>query len=92
GHDLADGDEADDMVFGDNGFLARRVIEPQFPTATDYAGVINITSGRFQALCGTLLYSRTDLPNACGGTVTADNSGQLLTNGVWQSYRDPDSP
>ena len=94
GNDMADGDEADDMVFGDNAFLLRRVDEPQFPAATDYAGPIDITSGRFQALCGTLMYSRTDRPNVCsfGNPVGSDTSGLLLVNGVWQSYRDPDSP
>ena len=94
GHDLADGDEADDMVFGDNAFLLRRVAEAEFPLATNYAGPVNTTSGRFQALCGTLLYSRTDRANAClfGNPVGADTSGLLLVNGTWQSYRDPDSP
>ena len=92
GHDMADGDEADDMVFGDNAFLVRRVVEAQFPAATAYAGPVDTTSGRFQALCGTLLYSRTDRPNACGGVVGSDTSGALLVNGVWQPYRDPDSP
>ncbi len=91
GHDMADGDEADDMLFGDNAFLLRRVVEPAFPLVTDYAGPTNTTSGRFQALCGTLLYSRTDRINACGGDpVGQDNSGLLLVNGVWQNYRDPD--
>ncbi|HZI44291.1 MAG TPA: calcium-binding protein, partial [Ilumatobacter sp.] len=94
GHDLADGDAQDDMVFGDNAFLDRtdRIVEGDFPTETDYDGVTNITSGRFQTLCGDLMYSRTDRPNACGNIVTADNSGQLLVNGVWRNYRDPDSP
>jgi len=93
GHDLADGDEADDSLYGDNAFLTRRVVEPAFPTTTDYAGPFDITSPRYQALCGTLLYSRTDLPNTCsfGNPVGSDNSGQLLVNGVWQNYRDPDS-
>ena len=70
------------------------VAEATFPTATDYTGAINTTSGRFQTLCGTLLYSRTDRTNACGfgNPVTQDNSGLLLVNGVWQTYRDPDSP
>ena len=77
GHDLADGDEQDDLLFGDNAFLVRRIGDT--------------TSGRFQALCGTLLYSRTDLPNACGGAVGQDTSGVLLVNGVPQSFRDPDS-
>src|SRR6266542_2555916 len=91
GHDLADGDEADDMVFGDNSFLTRRVVEPEFPTVTNYDGPPNATSGRFQALCGTLLYSRSDR-TACGITGDENTSGLLLVNGVWQPYRDPDSP
>src|SRR4029453_11161186 len=43
-------------------------------------------------LCGDLLYSRTDRSNACGGIVTADNSGQLLVDGGAKNFRDPDSP
>ena len=91
---MADGDEADDIVFGDNAFLLRRVVEAALPAVTDYAGIVDTTSGRFQTLCGTLLYSRTDRPNACafGNPVGSDNSGQLLVNGVWRPYRDPDSP
>lgn len=95
GHDMADGDEHDDMLFGDNIFLTRRVIEAPFPAATDYTGPINITSGRFQTLCGDFLYSRTDLPAGgmgCAGAFGGDNSGQLLVDGVWRNYRDPDSP
>jgi Ca2+-binding RTX toxin-like protein len=94
GHDLADGDEADDIVFGDNAFLLRRVGEAEFPTSTDYAGPFDTTSPRFQALCGTLLYSRSDRPDACNGGTPAgsDTSGMLLVNGVWLPYRDPDSP
>ena len=64
GDDMVDGDEQDDMVFGDNIFLLRRVVEPTFPITSDYAGVTDTTSLRFQTLCGDLLYSRTDRPNA----------------------------
>jgi Ca2+-binding RTX toxin-like protein len=98
GHDMADGDEQDDLIFGDNVFLTRRVIgEPEFPANTDWTGIVDITSGRFQALCGDLLYSRTDRVDSggddeCGNAVNADNSGVLLTDGVWQDFRDPDSP
>ncbi len=92
GHDMLDGDEQDDMVFGDNIFLARRVVEALFPPATDYTGATDITSGRFQTLCGSLMYSRTDRPAACGGPVTADNSGLLLVDGTPRNFRDPDSP
>jgi hypothetical protein len=96
GHDMLDGDEHDDLLFGDNVFLTRRVIgEAQFPTATDWTGTTDITSGRFQTLCGVHLYARTDLTAAgmgCAGTFGGDNSGKLLVNGVWRDYRDPDSP
>ncbi len=66
--------------------------EAPFTSATDYAGPITITSGRFQTLCGDLMYSRTDRPAVCGGPVTADNSGQLLVDDIARNYRDPDSP
>ncbi len=94
GHDLADGDEQDDLLFGDNVFLLRRVVgEAAFPTQTDWNGQVVITSGRFQTLCGNILYSRTDRPtDGCGNPVTADNSGQLLVTGAARDYRDPDSP
>jgi Calx-beta domain/RTX calcium-binding nonapeptide repeat (4 copies) len=94
GNDMLDGDQADDLVFGDQIFLLRRVTDPALGAQTDWAGPADITSGRFQTLCGTLLYSRTDRPDACsfGNPVGTDNSGQLLTNGVWQDFRDPDSP
>jgi len=89
-HDMLDGDEQDDLVFGDQVFLTRRVVET---FQTDITAPGNITSGRFQTLCGTLLYSRTDRPDACGGDApNADTSGKLLVNGTWQNYRDPDSP
>jgi len=96
GDDMVDGDEADDMVFGDNVFLLRRTgtVDPQetdipLPGQQGFDG--DVTSGRFQTLCGTLLYSRTDRPNACGGPVGQDDSGQLLVDGVWRDYRDPDT-
>ncbi|HWQ28293.1 MAG TPA: Calx-beta domain-containing protein [Dehalococcoidia bacterium] len=98
GHDMADGDEADDLLFGDNVFLFRRVAsgrlavdqtDKPLPGEPGFDG--DITSGRFQTLCGTLLYSRTDRPNACGGLVTQDNSGLLLVDDVWRDYRDPDA-
>ncbi|MEO6494544.1 MAG: hypothetical protein ABIP99_17070 [Ilumatobacteraceae bacterium] len=76
GHDMADGGEADDIIFGDNVTFVR--------TLGDW------TSPHFQTLCGTLLYSRTDRPNACGGVVGEDNSGLLLTDGTPRAYRDPD--
>ena len=85
--------------------LDRRVVEPEFPLDTNYGepgddDVIDTDSLRFQVLCGTLLYSRSDLPNPCGGSANADNSGALLvTPGTdadgdhdGQPFRDPDSP
>ncbi len=81
GNDLVDGDQADDMVFGDAVVLTR--------TPGDW------TNGRFQSLCGTLLYSRSDITtatNLCNGAPvpTEDNSGVLLVDGVAKPYRDPD--
>lgn len=76
GHDAADGGEADDLVFGDNAALLRTIG--------------NWTSPHFQTLCGTLLYSRSDRPNACGVPTTEDASGILLTDGTPRAYRDPD--
>jgi Ca2+-binding RTX toxin-like protein len=76
GNDMADGDQADDLVLGDNAYLLR--------TIGDW------TSPHFQTLCGTLLYSRTDRPNDCGGVVNGDNSGLLLVDGTPRAYRDPD--
>jgi len=51
----------------------------------------NITNGRFETLCGSLLYSRTDRQNACGPIPGADQSGVLLTDGTARDFRDPDS-
>ncbi|MCA1665056.1 MAG: hypothetical protein LC659_12445, partial [Myxococcales bacterium] len=96
GNDMLDGDKQDDMVFGDQIFLHRRVLEAT-PIATDITTIGDITSGRFQMLCGNMLYSRTDRTDAaghddCGNVVTADTSGVLLTDGIAQNFRDPDSP
>ena len=96
GNDMLDGDEADDLVFGDQIFLNRRIVETG---NTDITTPGTITSGRFQTLCGTQIYSRTDTAvlvgnqylDQCGGAVNADNSGVLLTNGIAQDFRDPDS-
>ncbi|HSO02245.1 MAG TPA: hypothetical protein VLS46_06935, partial [Gaiellaceae bacterium] len=83
GHDMVDGDEADDLIFGDNVIrLLRRIDEATL--------AVDITSPHFQSLCGTLIYSRSDRPNACGGSVNADNSGELLVNRIPKDYRDPD--
>ena len=82
GNDMADGGNQDDFVFGDNMIMTR--------TIGDW------TSPHFQTLCGTLLYSRTDRPAACGypatgpGSLSQDNSGLLLVDGIPRAYRDPD--
>ncbi|HEV8251466.1 MAG TPA: Calx-beta domain-containing protein, partial [Gaiellaceae bacterium] len=94
GNDMLDGDQEDDFVFGDQVFLHRRVVET---FVTDITAPGDITSGRFQSLCGDMLYSRTDRVNAngndeCGHAVNQDNSGALLVDGIWRNYRDPDSP
>ena len=73
GSDAIDGGNQDDLIFGDNASVGR--------TRGDW------TSPRFQALCGMLLYSRSDLANPCGGTVNEYNSGQLLTNGIAMNFR-----
>jgi hypothetical protein len=98
GDDMLDGDQQDDMVFGDNIFLSRRVVgEDDFPEATDWAGTVIISHERFQALCGEMLYSRSDRVDEfgndeCGNQVFGDTSGVLLTDGTAQDFRDPDSP
>jgi hypothetical protein len=79
GHDMADGDEGDDILFGDAVWFDR----------ADWL------SGRFQTLCGTLLYSRSDITvagNLCNGAPvpTENNSGHLLVDGTPRPYRDPD--
>ncbi|MGU3646985.1 hypothetical protein ACLBXX_18660 [Microbacterium sp. C23T] len=81
GSDMMDGDQSDDILFGDAVWFDRT------------PG--NWTSPRFQSLCGTLLYSRsdiTDASNLCNGapTPTENNSGVLLVDGTPRPYRDPD--
>ncbi|HET9436020.1 MAG TPA: Calx-beta domain-containing protein [Candidatus Limnocylindrales bacterium] len=90
GNDLLDGNEQDDVIFGDQAFLARRVTDPTYPSTSDWISPVDVTSGRFQALCGWLLYSRSDR-TSCGVTGTENDSGALLTDGTWRDYRDPDS-
>ncbi|MDQ0612685.1 hypothetical protein QF046_000326 [Microbacterium sp. W4I4] len=80
GNDMADGDAADDILFGDAVWFDR----------ADWL------SGRFQTLCGTLLYSRSDITaagNLCGTlhpVPTENASGELLVDGAPRPYRDPD--
>ncbi len=81
GDDMADGDEQDDLVFGDNVTALLRRIG-------------NITSLRFQTLYGGELYTRTDRPLPAGFpglAPTADTSGVLLANGIARDFRDPDA-
>ncbi len=62
GHDMADGGEQDDLIFGDNVVLDRtpRMVEVPDALGTDVADGV-VTSGRFQTLSGTVIYSRTDV-------------------------------
>ena len=67
--DLIDGGADDDLIFGDAVRLERR--------ATD------ITSPRFEALSGTVIYGRSDQ----SPFPTADTSGALLIDGIARAYR-----
>ena len=60
---MADGDEAGRHRLRRQRLPAAPRRRAAFPTTTTPAD--DITSVRFQTLCGTLLYSRTDRPNAC---------------------------
>ncbi|MBA3348546.1 MAG: hypothetical protein H0T13_08305, partial [Actinobacteria bacterium] len=71
--DAIDGGTGDDLLFGDAVGLSLRA-----------AG--DITTGRFQALLGSLLYARPDV----AGSPTGVESGTLLTNGVPLDYRNAD--
>ena len=74
GHDMADGDEADDLVFGDN-------VTSLTPHAAATTATWPTTSpaGGSRRSAGTLLYSRTDQPVPAGfATPNADTSGELL--------------
>ncbi|MGD8331436.1 MAG: hypothetical protein PVJ49_18535, partial [Acidobacteriota bacterium] len=99
GHDMADGDQADDLIFGDSVYLARRDLDHVNPTDGEIADgnlYDDITNPRFQALLGTLLYSRSDQelligPDGAGvAAPNADNSGELLNDDIARDYRDPD--
>ena len=60
GNDAIDGGIENDLILGDNASLVRTYHDT--------------TSARFQSLCGTLLYSRSDETNPCAGTApSADN-------------------
>jgi hypothetical protein len=86
GHDMADGDEADDLVFGDNVTTLTRMGGADGDLGDDTA------SQRFQTLLGGLLYSRSDQQAAHAGAPAphGDASGQLLNDGMARTYRDPD--
>jgi Ca2+-binding RTX toxin-like protein len=84
GHDMIDGDEADDLIFGDQVFLLRRLLGAD--TGTDITAQQDITSGRFETLCGWLLYSRSDR-TSCGITGGENTSGALLTDGTTRDFR-----
>jgi len=98
GHDMIDGRGEDDLIFGDNVYLTR-MGDPGDTNLID-----DILNARFQTLAGTLMYSRTDreVPEgvdplyayaATGeGSLTEDNSGRLLTDGIARNYRDPNGP
>ena len=84
GDDMADGDEQDDLIFGDN--VTALLPEP--------ARRQDITSLRFQTLYGGEIYTRTDRPLPAGYTgpaPTADDSGVLLADGIARDFRDPDT-
>jgi Ca2+-binding RTX toxin-like protein len=97
GNDMIDGKDADDLIFGDSVYLTRR-------GGDDGNLLDDITSLRFQALAGTLLYSRTDRPLPTGidplyaydatglNSLNEMTSGRLLTDGIARNYRDPNGP
>jgi len=82
GGDAVDGGAQDDLIFGDAVLLMRRDITPG---VTVVAGAI--TNPRFQALCGSQIYSTT-AGLICGGKTFA--LGQAMNNGVALNYRDSD--
>jgi Ca2+-binding RTX toxin-like protein len=75
GNDAVDGGTESDLAFGDNVSLKRTYHDT--------------TSARFQTLCASLLYSRSDENGVCGVTVNGDSSGEMLNNGTAQAFRDP---
>ncbi len=89
GSDSIDGDEEDDLIFGDNVELRHRVV---YPANFSNVGTVDITNPRFETLIGTLIYSRTDQSASAGVPVPfADTSGELLIDGTPRNYRDPDA-
>lgn len=79
--DYIDGDAGDDLIFGDAVQLKNRA----YPTP-------DITNPRFQALLGSVIYSRTDLTAAQMGAPvpTADTSGAALVDGEARDFRNQD--
>lgn len=79
--DYIDGDTGDDLIFGD----AVQLMNRAYPTP-------DITNPRFQALLGSVIYSRTDFTAAQMGAPvpTADTSGAALIDGKARDYRNQD--
>ena len=83
------------MVFGDNAFLLRRVVEADVPDGdelrrADQHDERPLPGALRDAALQPHATGRTPATAAC--PAGSDTSGMLLVNGVWQSYRDPDSP
>ncbi|MDX1384061.1 MAG: hypothetical protein R3190_10490, partial [Thermoanaerobaculia bacterium] len=76
--DWMDGDEADDLLFGDAVLLVRRQGD--------------VTQERFQSLLGSVLYDRPDLGAALLGAPvpSGDESGRLLVDGTARPFRSRD--
>jgi Ca2+-binding RTX toxin-like protein len=75
--DFIDGDEGDDLIFGD----AVQLMNRAYP--------MDITNPRFEALLGTTIYRRSDMADPLG-TPTADQSGTVLVDGKAQDFRNQD--
>jgi hypothetical protein len=64
GNDMIDGREGDDLIFGDHVSLTQRFLDA-FGNRVDHpTDMLDMTSLRFQALAGVLMYSRTDRNSA----------------------------
>ena len=84
---MLDGGCEDDLLFGDNVTLIRRVT---YAVDTDTIISRDVTSLRFETLIGQVLYNRTDLDPALSGApvANADNSGALLVDNIPRAMRD----
>ncbi|HEY3485081.1 MAG TPA: hypothetical protein VGK49_06835, partial [Ilumatobacteraceae bacterium] len=87
GNDMLDGACEDDLLFGDSVTLVRRVT---YAVDSDTIISRDVSSLRFQALIGQVLYNRSDLDPALSGVApaNADDSGQLLVNNIPLPMRD----